>query len=172
MMTFMELAKARYSVRKFSEKPIEKEKLEQVLEAGRIAPTAHNYQPYRVYVLQSSDAIAKIRELTPCAFNAPAVLMVTACRDEQWVNDMEKGFVMGEVDAAIVATHMMLEAWELGIASCWVAHFPPTRTADVFHLSHNETPVLLMPMGYPQEGAHPSHLHEQRRPLSELVRYL
>ncbi|MCH3951760.1 MAG: nitroreductase family protein [Acidaminococcus sp.] len=171
-MSFMELAKARYSVRKFSGKQIEKEKLDQILEAGRIAPTAHNFQPYRVYVLQSKDAIEKIRALTPCAFNAPTVLMVTRCRDEQWVNDMEKGFLMGEVDCAIVATHMMLEAWELGIGSCWVAHFPPTKTAEVFDIPRNEMPVLLMPMGYPEEGVHASHLHEQRRPMEELVKYL
>jgi len=69
-MTFMELAKARYSVRKFSDKPIEKEKLDAILEAGRIAPTGHNYQPYRVYVLQSPEALEKIRGLTRCAFNA------------------------------------------------------------------------------------------------------
>lgn len=81
-MDFFTLAKNRYSVRKFSERSVEPEKLEKVLEAARVAPTAHNYQPFRIYVLKSKDAIAKIRELTPCAFNAPIVLMVTICRDE------------------------------------------------------------------------------------------
>ena len=65
-MAFMDLAKSRYSVRKFSDKPIEKEKLDAILEAGRIAPTGHNYQPYRVYVLQSAEALEKIRGLTRC----------------------------------------------------------------------------------------------------------
>ena len=82
----MELAKARYSVRKFSDKPIEKAKMDAILEAGRIAPTGHNYQPYRVYVLQSPEALEKIRGLTRCAFNAPVVLMVTVRKDEEWVN--------------------------------------------------------------------------------------
>lgn len=67
-MDFFTLAKNRYSVRKFSERSVEPEKLEKVLEAARVAPTAHNYQPFRIYVLKSKDAIAKIRELTPCAF--------------------------------------------------------------------------------------------------------
>ena len=71
---FFTLAKNRYSVRKFSERSVEPEKLEKVLEAARVAPTAHNYQPFRIYVLKSKDAIAKIRELTPCAFNARSFL--------------------------------------------------------------------------------------------------
>lgn len=96
-MDFFTLAKNRYSVRKFSERSVEPEKLEKVLEAARVAPTAHNYQPFRIYVLKSKDAIAKIRELTPCAFNAPIVLMVTICRDEQWVNELEKGFLSGRL---------------------------------------------------------------------------
>ena len=103
-MDFFTLAKNRYSVRKFSERSVEPEKLEKVLEAARVAPTAHNYQPFRIYVLKSKDAIAKIRELTPCAFNAPIVLMVTICRDEQWVNELEKGFLSGQVDAGIIGT--------------------------------------------------------------------
>lgn len=114
-MNFMELAKARYSVRKYSDKPIEKEKLDLILEAGRIAPTGHNNQPYRVYVLKSPEALEKVRGLTRCAFNAPVVLMVTVRKDEEWVNPFEHGIRAGEQDASIVATHMMLEAWELGI---------------------------------------------------------
>lgn len=97
-MTFMDLAKARYSVRKFSDKPVEKEKLDAILEAGRIAPTGHNYQPYRVYVLQSPEALEKIRGLTRCAFNAPVVLMVTVRKDEEWVNPFEHSIRAGEQD--------------------------------------------------------------------------
>lgn len=96
-MDFFTLAKNRYSVRKFSERSVEPEKLEKVLEAARVAPTAHNYQPFRIYVLKSKDAIAKIRELTPCAFNAPIVLMVTICRDEQWSMNWKKGSFPGRL---------------------------------------------------------------------------
>lgn len=148
-MDFFTLAKNRYSVRKFSERSVEPEKLEKVLEAARVAPTAHNYQPFRIYVLKSKDAIAKIRELTPCAFNAPIVLMVTICRDEQWVNELEKG-----------------------LGSCWVAHFPPVKTADAFGLSHNEMPVFLLPLGYAADGVKASSLHEKRRSVTELVKEL
>lgn len=96
-MDFFTLAKNRYSVRKFSERSVEPEKLEKVLEAARVAPTAHNYQPFRIYVLKSKDAIAKIRELTPCAFNAPIVLMVTICRDEHGSMNWKKGSFPGRL---------------------------------------------------------------------------
>lgn len=171
-MTFMDLAKARYSVRKFSDKPVEKEKLDAILEAGRIAPTGHNYQPYRVYVLQSPEALEKIRGLTRCAFNAPVVLMVTVRKDEEWVNPFEHSIRAGEQYASIVATHMMLEAWEQGIGSCWVNYFPVTQTADAFGLELNEVPLLLMPMGYAAEGVHAAHLHTERRSNEELVKVL
>lgn len=152
-MAFMDLAKSRYSVRKFSDKPIEKEKLDAILEAGRIAPTGHNYQPYRVYVLQSAEALEKIRGLTRCAFNAPVVLMVTVRKDEEWVNPFEHSIRAGEQDASIVATHMMLEAWDLGIGSCWVN-------------------LLLLPIGYAAAGAKAAPQHAQRRSNDELVRVL
>lgn len=146
-MDFFTLAKNRYSVRKFSERSVEPEKLEKVLEAARVAPTAHNYQPFRIYVLKSKDAIAKIREL-------------------------EKGFLSGQVDAGIIGTHLMLEAWEQGLGSCWVAHFPPVKTADAFGLSHNEMPVFLLPLGYAADGVKASSLHEKRRSVTELVKEL
>ncbi len=168
----MDLAKARYSVRKFSDKPIEKEKMEAILEAGRIAPTGHNYQPYRVYVLQSPEALEKIRGLTRCAFNAPVVLMVTVRKDEEWVNPFEHSIWAGEQDASIVATHMMLEAWELGIGSCWVNYFPVSQTADAFGLDLKEVPLLLLPLGYAAEGVHAAHLHNERRSNEELVKVL
>lgn len=166
-MAFMDLAKSRYSVRKFSDKPIEKEKLDAILEAGRIAPTGHNYQPYRVYVLQSAEALEKIRGLTRCAFNAPVVLMVTVRKDEEWVNPFEYSIRAGEQDASIVATHMMLEAWDLGIGSCWVNFFPVTKTADAFQLELNEVPLLLLPIGYAAAGAKAAPQHAQRRSNDE-----
>jgi nitroreductase len=169
-MTFMELAEARYSVRKFSDKPVEKEKLDAVLEAARVAPTAHNFQPFRIYVLKSSEAIAKIRKLTPCAFNAPVVLMVTVAEEEQWTNDLEKGFAAGQVDVGIIGTHLMLEAAEQGLGSCWVAHFPPRSTAEAFGLSRHETPIMLLPLGYPADGVVPSPSHALRKSLGELVK--
>lgn len=75
-MSFMELAEARYSVRKFTDKPVEKEKLDAILRAGQIAPTAGNYQAQRVYVVQSSEGMETLRTLTKCHYGASTVLIV------------------------------------------------------------------------------------------------
>lgn len=171
-MTFSELAKERYSVRKFNEKPIEDEKLAMILEAGKVAPTARNNQPQRVYVIRSEEGLAKIRSCTRCAFNAPVVLMITYDKDTMWVNPFKETVNSGEVDASIVTTHMMLQAWELGIGSCWVGYFPPDQVHETFKLPENETVVALLPIGYPAEDAVPSDRHAQYLPDETLFKYL
>ena len=171
----MELIKAmedRYSVRDFADKPIEEEKLRQILEAGRIAPTAANKQPDKIYAIRSPEGLDKIRALTRCAFNAPVVLMFVYDEGAVWKSPLEPGFNAGHQDVSIVATHIMLRAWDLGIGSCWVNFFPQSETGRAFGLPENEKPVLLLPIGYPGEKAKPSPMHSQRKPLEELVKDL
>ena len=168
-MTLMELMSARYSARDFLPDPVEEEKLARILEAGRIAPTAKNQQPWHGYVLQSEEALAKIRDLTRCAFNAPVVLMITVNHAEEWANAFEPDVRLGEVDCAIAATHMMLMATELGLGTCWVGYYPPTKVKEAFGLPEEEFPVLLMPLGYPSpEKGGPSPRHTQRKSIDEL----
>ena len=171
-MDFDTLIKARYSVRKYADTPIEPEKLQAVLEAGMLAPTGVNAQPQRVYVLSSNEAIEKIRSLTKMAFNAPAVLMITLCKDEQWVNPLEEGYAAGVQDVSIVATHMMLKAAEIGLGTCWVNYFAPTQVKEAFQLPDNEDVVLLIPIGYPAEASRPSAKHFASKALDDVVRYL
>lgn len=166
-MTFLELANKRYSSRKYKDIPIEEEKLNKVLEAGRIAPTAKNNQPIQIYVLQSEQALNKIRTITRCAFNAPIVLMVAYDTEQEWHNPLEEGIHSGIEDCSIVATHMMLEATEIGLATCWVNVFPNTQTGKEFNLPKNIKPVLLMPIGYPDDE--PSERHKLRKSLDEIV---
>ena len=166
-MTFLELANKRYSSRKYKDIPIEEEKLNKVLEAGRIAPTAKNNQPIQIYVLQSEEALNKIRTITRCAFNAPIVLMVAYDTEQEWHNPLEEGIHSGIEDCSIVATHMMLEATEIGLATCWVNVFPNTQTGKEFNLPKNIKPVLLMPIGYPDDE--PSERHKLRKSLDEIV---
>lgn len=108
-MDFLELAKERYSVRKFSDKKVEREKLDAILEAGRCAPTAVNYQPQRVLVLESPEALEKLKGCTPYHFHAPLALLVCYDREASWKRSFDN-CDMGAVDAAIVTTQMMLEA--------------------------------------------------------------
>lgn len=172
MKDFLSLAEERYSVRKYQDKAIEPEKMEKILEAARVAPTAANHQPFRIYILKSEEALKTIRGLTPCAFNAPVVLMFTYNEEEQWKNAQEPGIASGQQDVSIVATHIMLEAWDLGIASCWVNAFPNSRAAAAFQIPKQEKVVLLMPLGYADPAAEPSVKHKQYRLMDEVVKEL
>ncbi len=171
-MELLELIAKRCSVRDYDGRQVEPEKLAKVLEAGRLAPTAKNGQPWRCRVLASPESLEKIRGLTRCAFNAPVVLMITVNEDEEWHNTFEPDFRLGDEDAAIVATHMMLEAAELGLGTCWVGWFPPTPVKEAFALPANERIALLMPLGYPGEKGGPSPRHTERKQLRELVEFI
>lgn len=171
-MNFMNLIEKRYTVRSFSDKKLEQEKLDLILKAGNMAPTAKNQQPQRIYVLQSEKAIAKINKLCPCIYGAQTVLLFTYSTDEEWHNRMEDGIYSGIEDVSIVATHMMLEATELGVATCWVNCFPNTETMRTFDLPENEKAVLLMPIGYAADNALPSPNHTTSKDLVDIVRYI
>ena len=168
-MTFQELAKNRYSVRSFRETPIEKEHMDLILEAGRVAPTACNFQPQRIYVARSAEARAKLASVCRCTFGAPVILVVCYDRERDWKNKLMPGYESGETDAAIVCTHMMLQAFELGIGSCWVGYFNPKTVAETLGLPENVTVSALLPMGYPAEDAQPLPLHEQVREFADTI---
>ncbi len=170
-MTFMELAKKRCSVRKYSERAVPREELLKILEAGNIAPTAKNLQPQRIRVLQSKDDLAMLDRLTPCRFGAPVVLVFTYDRDEEWRNPLEEGVHSGVEDVSIVATHIMLQAAELGLGTTWINYFPNTELEKAFGIPDNERSVLLMTVGYPAEGAAPFPQHSQKKPLDATVEW-
>lgn len=104
-MDFLKLAADRYSVRSFSDRPIEQEKMDKILKAGQLVPTAVNYQPQKIYILKSQQAIQTIRSLCQSAYDAPVVLLV--CIDDTlvWKHPRERGYTTGEMDASIVCTH-------------------------------------------------------------------
>ena len=168
-MSFMELSKARYSVRSFQTTPVEKEKLDLILEAGRIAPTACNNQPQKIYVAKSEDARAKLASVCRCTFGAPVILVVCYDRTRDWKNKLMPGYESGETDAAIVCTHMMLQAADLGIGSCWVGYFNAQEVAEVLGLPENLTVSALLPIGYAAEDAKPAPLHTEYRDLRDTV---
>ena len=170
-MEFKETVKNRYSCKKFSGKSVEQEKLEAILEAGRLAPTAKNLQEQRIYVVQSEEMLAKIDALTPCRYNAPVVLAVAFDTNNVFTYPGGKRD-SGVEDATIVATHMILAAEDEGIDSCWVNFFDPEKAAEALGLPENEEVLMLMDLGYAAEGAGPLPNHDSRKPLSETVTYL
>lgn len=167
-MEFKEVVSKRYSCKKYSSKQVEAEKLEAILEAGRLAPTAKNLQEQHVYVIRSAEALAKIDELTPCRYGAPTVLAVAFDKNNVFTYPGEKRD-SGVEDATIVATHMILAAADEGVDSCWVNFFDPDKAAAALGLPENEEVLMLMDLGYAAEGAGPLPNHGSRKPLSETV---
>ena len=170
-MDFEKLSAARYSLRKFDSRPVEQEKLALILEAGRNAPTAHNKQPQRMFVIQSPEALEKADACMDCHFHAPVVIAVGYDPQESWHRETD-GKDHGEIDAAIAATQMMLQAADLGLGTTYVGMFDAQKLLAAFPEMQGLTPIALLPLGYPAEGAHPARLHAQRKSLSETVQYL
>lgn len=167
---FLDLAAERYSVRKFESRPVEPEALDQILQAGYLAPTACNRQPQKILVLQTEESMEKLRKCTKCHFGAPAALLVCCDRNECWEREYD-GRSSGEIDASIVATHMMLEAASLGVGTTWVMYFIPEAVREEFQIPEHIEPVALLVMGYPAPDAKPFPGHSQFRPLEETVAY-
>ena len=170
-MEFKEVIRNRYSCKKYSDRQVEPEKLNAILEAGRLAPTAKNLQEQHVYVVQSPEALAKIDEATPCRYGAPTVLVVAFDRDNVFTYPGGKRN-SGVEDATIVATHMILAAADEGVDSCWLNYLDPEQLAQSLGLPENEEILMVMDLGYGTEEAGPLPNHYNRKPLEETVSYL
>ncbi len=169
-MEYFDLIERRFSVRKFSEVKLSKEDTEKILKAGHFAPTGCNNQPQRIYVLESAEAMEKLKLCTKCHFNAPNAMLVCYHKDEVWRRKYD-GKSCGVADACIVATHMMLAAADLGVGATWVMHFDPSAFAKELEIPEPIIPVALLVMGYPADDASPLDMHFQYRPMNETVSY-
>lgn len=169
--TFLQLAKDRFSVRYYAKTPVEQEKIDAILEAARVAPTAKNLQPFQIYVLKSEEAIAKINKLSRCAYEAPVVFLVCYDRSKAWTSPFDATDSSGVMDTSIVGTHMMLEATAQGLGSCWVKFFNPQEVAAAFDIPDNLTPSFLLDVGYPLKGTAPNKMHFERRDVKDFAVY-
>lgn len=167
-MQFNDVLDARYSVRKFSDKKVEKEKIDAILQAARIAPTAKNNQPQHIFVFESPDALEKFKKCTPCNFDAPLAFLVCYDKTQSWKGHFD-GKEFGDIDASIVTTYMMLKATSLGLGTTWVGYFDPAVTREVLNLPDNLVPVAYLPAGYAADDCEPSERHNQRKDLSVTV---
>lgn len=167
---FLELASRRYSVRHFKSTPVEQERIDKIIEAGRIAPTAVNSQPQMVYVIQSPEKMEKLNTLSPCIYGAPHAFLFCYNKDTVCPRGDDDNY--GEIDVTIVLTHMMLEAANLGVGTCPVGYFDRDTIAGELGLPDNVVPVLLMPFGYAADDAVPSPRHTEYRPVEETVAFI
>lgn len=167
-MNFEDVIRKRSACRSFSSKSVGEDKIMSILQSGRLAPTAKNMQPQYILVAKSEEAIRKIDECTPCRYNAPVVLVVCGNKNIAFKKNDESTYI---VDAAIVATHMMLEATNLGIDNIWIELFDKEKLSKEFNLGDN-IPVCLIPIGYRSDDCSLNPLHNVRKDLSETVRYV
>ena len=168
-MDFEELIRKRSSTRKFQDKKLEKDKLDKILEAGRLAPTAKNIQPQVIYIIDSEDGIKKINEASPCIYGAKTVLLVCGNIDIAFTKEDHTTL---EVDTSIVTTHMMLEATNIGVDNIWIDLFDRKKVIELFNLPDNLKPVALLPLGYRTDDCPESHGHNTRKSIEELVKYV
>lgn len=177
-MEFTELIKRRYSCKKYdSARQISQEQLTEILEAGRMAPTAKNLQEQHIYVVQSPEKLAIVDKHTPCRYGAPTVLVVAFNKKNVYTYPTSKGpetdhRKSGTEDAAIVATHLMLGAANAGVESCWLNCVHIDDLHDELGLPADEDILMLLDLGFPAPDAQPLPNHFSRKPLTETVTVL
>ena len=172
-MEFREVLDKRFSVRKFSDRPVEEEKLRAVLEAGRICPTAVNAQPQRLYVLTGEEAFSKLGKSAKMRYGAPVVILVCADTRVSWKGgDVEPGYDSAVMDASIATTYMMLQATDLGLGSIWIRYMNAREIRKDFGLEEGILPVCLLPIGYIAEDCLPAPRHYQRNDFVKVVKFI
>ena len=169
-MEYEQLIRERYSVRSYKPQHLQKEVIDKILAAGHVAPTGCNNQPQRILVLNTDASMELLRTCTRSHFDAPCAMLVCHNKNESWKRPYD-GAPASPVDAAIVTTHMMLAAHNIGVGSCWVMHFNPAAMRQTFSIPEEIEPVALLLLGYPAEDAKPKHYHDETRPIQEVVFY-
>ena len=168
-MKFIELAENRKSIRGYKPDPVSEALLNEVLEAGRLAPSAKNLQPFHFIVVREPSKLDELAAAYPAPFlrEAPVVIVICTESSKGWTRDRHDGKNYCEVDAAIATDHMTLAAADLGLGTCWIAAFDPVKVTDSMGLPEGVVPTVLLTLGWPSEGGR----DKNRKPLDELVRY-
>ncbi len=166
-MEYLELITKRYSVRSYKPDPVEDDKLEKVLEAARLAPTAANRQPFQIIVIHTAGRQTELRRIYHREWFASAPLLICACGvpRQGWVRFDNRRYL--EVDVAIVMDHLILAAADLGLGTCWVAAFNSQAAREILHIPDEVEPLIFTPLGYPADQLG----QKERKPISDLVRY-
>ena len=168
-MEFEEVIRKRSSARKYSDKKIEREKLNRILEAGRLAPTAKNNQPIKIFIVETEEGLAKIDNASKCRYGAKTVLIVCGNIEEAHKKGEHSTY---EIDCCIVATHMMLEATNIGVDNIWIESFDENILRKEFNIPEYYIPVCLLPMGYKTDDCPINPLHEKRKDLKDIIEYV
>ncbi|HNX32624.1 MAG TPA: nitroreductase family protein [Holophaga sp.] len=172
-MNVLEQIAHRESIRNYDpDRPVDRATLERILEAGRLAPSAANRQPWEFLVVQSPEGLEKVRRCYGRAWlsGAPQVLAVAGNKAEAWVRDYD-GYCALETDLTIAMDHMILAADHEGVSTCWIANFDPALLREALALTPGQEVFAITPLGYPKPD-YVKKSAKQRKALSEIVRYL
>jgi nitroreductase len=166
-MEFSKLITERYSVRAYKPDPVEDDKLQQVLDAARLAPTAANRQPFQLIVIHTAGRKEELGRIygQDWFVQPPLVIGICAVPGRAWARQDGKNYA--DVDATIVMDYLILAATDVGLGACWVGAFDPDAARQVLGLPDDAEPLAFTPLGYPADRPRP----KKRRPLTELVRY-
>lgn len=169
-MSFSELAKKRFSCRKFKEQEVEQNKIDTILNAALVAPTAVNKQPQRILVINDKEKLSKLNACTKYGFNAPLCFIICYESEAAYVRRYD-GKNSAEIDASIVTTHMMLQAEDIGLGTTWVMAFDPEKIRSHFSIPDNLEILALLPTGYPAEDVPVNPLHDTFIDMNKMVSY-
>lgn len=161
-MNVEQAIKERRSVRKYKPEVPSREVLREVLEAARLAPTACNKQPFRIVCVTDKTTLAKLYAAYDREWlkTAPCVMVVMTSHTQSWHRGYD-GKDHADVDAAIATDHMTLRATELGLGTCWICNFDPQMVRRDMGIADDEEPVVLLPIGYPDNEAKPKVRKEE-----------
>ena len=168
-MLFLEVFEAikkRRSIRKYEQTVVEKEKLLNVLEAARLAPSAMNRQPYAFVVTKEKETIEKLSSASNQEWVAPIIIVVCAFPEEAWVRD--DGEEYWKADAAVAMNNISLQACTEGLGTCWIVAFKEEKIKAILGINPEARVVAMTPLGYPAEKKGPV---TKRKTLDELVHY-
>ncbi|MGB7968681.1 MAG: nitroreductase family protein [Methanobacterium sp.] len=166
-MEFSDLIQKRYSVRNYQSKPVVEEKLNKVLEAARLAPTAHNFQPFKLIVIKTGGNEENLKRIYDRKFFVQAPIIICACTliEDGWIRDDGKNYA--EVDTTIAMDHLILAATELGLGTCWIGKFNLEAARQVLNVPDNVLPLVFTPLGYPDDTPRA----KQRKSMDDIVLY-
>ena len=166
-MDFLKLTKKRHSVRAYKPDPVADDKLQKVLEAARLAPTACNLQPFQFIVINTKGREAELRRIYRDHWfvQAPIVICVCGIPSQSWVRQDGKNYC--DVDVTIAMDHLILAAADLGLGTCWIGAFNPDAARKILQLPDDVEPIAFTPLGYPDDEPG----YKSRKSIDELVRY-
>ncbi len=170
-MEFKELAKARFSCRKMNDVKVSDELVEQIIETAMLAPTAVNKQPIKIFWMKSEKAKNDIHQATRFTFGADTFLVVGYKKEEGWVRSFD-GHSFAETDAAIVATHIMLQIADMGLSTTWVGYFDAPMLQSLYPEMKEYELTAIFPVGYAAAEGGPSPRHFVRKNRDEMLETL